>query len=117
MVENKEYSPTLVEWDELVLLWNRSKTMFVSTLATNVKARIAWTTKSFIDKHPDVSYRVLYAWLEHHLEIARGSTPARERLPAVSAHYEITAVHRIPRRTPHGYVSTSEGKSSDTSDT
>jgi hypothetical protein len=117
MVENKEYSPTLIEWDELVLLWSRSKTMFASTLATNVKARIAWTTKSFIEKHPDASYRAVYAWLEHNLEIASGSAPVSERLPAIRQHDEITAVHRTPRRTPHGRVTTTEGEPADASDT
>ncbi len=104
MVENKEYSPTLTEWDELVLLWNRSRTVFASTLATNVKARIAWTTKNFVEKHPSVSYRAAYAWLEDNLEIAKG-TSASERLPTTNWHDEVTAVHKIPKRTLHGVVS------------
>lgn len=106
MVENKEYSPTLIEWDELVLLWNRSKVVFASTLATNTKARIAWTTKSFIEKNPNNSYRAVYVWLECNLEIARGSQPVSDRLSATHQHDEITAVHKIPRSTPHGPTTT-----------
>lgn len=99
MVENKEYSPSLIEWDELVLLWNRSKALFASTLAMNTKARVAWTTKNFIEKNPQVSYRAVYAWLERNLEIAKGSQPVSDCLSATSWHDEITAVHRVPRST------------------
>lgn len=105
MVENKEYSPSLVEWDELVMLWNRSKAMFASALVSNAKARIAWTTKLFVESHPNVTHAAVYVWLERNLEIARGSSPVRERLPATIQHDEITAVHRIPRST-HGHVTT-----------
>lgn len=76
MVENKGYVPSLTEWDELVLLWNRSRTVMASTLAPNVKARIAWTAKQFVDAHPQASGRLVYAWLEGNLEIAAGSAPA-----------------------------------------
>ena len=99
MVESKEYTPTLVEWDELVLLWNRSKAMFANTLATNVRARIAWTAEAFVDSHPEVAPRAVYAWLERSLETAKGSSPASDRLPGTAQHDEVTAVHRDLRST------------------
>lgn len=99
MAENKEYTPTLIEWDKLVLLWNRSKAMFASMLAPNVKARVAWTTKTFVENHPRTTYGAVYAWLERNLEIANGSAPVRERLPGTAQHDEVTAVHRLPRST------------------
>lgn len=99
MAENKEYSPSLVEWDELVLLWNRSKAMFANTLATNVRARIAWTAEAFVDSHPEVAPRAVYAWLERSLEIAKGSSPESDRLPGTAQHDEVTAVHRLSRST------------------
>lgn len=109
MVEYKEYSPSLLEWDELVLLWNRSKAMFANSLATNVKARIAWTTKNFVVSHPTTVHGEVYAWLERNLEIATGSKPVSERLPATRWHDEITAVYRIPRSTSHGHITTQGG--------
>lgn len=104
-MENKEYTPTLVEWDELVALWGRSKAMF----ATNVKARLAWTTKAFVRSHPAAAHGEVYAWLERNLEIAIGSKPVSERLPATCWHDEITAVHKVPRSTSHGYITTQGG--------
>lgn len=101
MAEDKEYSPTLIEWDELVGLWNRSRSLFASTIATNARARVAWTTKAFIERFPHASYRAVYAWLERNLEIARGSQPVADRLPGTRHHEEITAVHR---RTPYGRI-------------
>lgn len=109
MVENKEYSPTLLEWDELVLLWNRSKTMFANTLATNVRARIAWTAEAFVENHPGASPRAVYVWLERSLEIAKGSAPVGERLSATQWHDEITATHRISRSTFNGQITTLAG--------
>jgi hypothetical protein len=100
MVESKEYSPSLVEWDELVLLWNRSKAMFANTLATNMRARIAWTAEAFVDSHPEITPRAVYVWLERNLEVAKGSSPAHDRLPGTAQHDEVTAVHRRPRSTP-----------------
>lgn len=99
MVENKEYSPTLIEWDALVLLWNRSKVLFASTLAMHTNARIAWTTKNFIVQNPNTSYRAVYTWLERNLEVAKGVSPASDRLPATSQHDEVTAVRPIPMST------------------
>src|SRR5678816_1771804 len=75
MAENKEYSPSLVEWDELVLLWNRSKSTFANTLATNVRARIAWTAEAFVESHPEATPRAVYVWLERNLKVAKGSFP------------------------------------------
>ena len=49
MVENKEYEPTLIEWDELVQLWARSRVVLSSTLGSGATARVVWTTKQFID--------------------------------------------------------------------
>lgn len=106
MVENKEYVPSLTEWDELVLLWNRSRAVMASTLSPNVKARVAWTTKQFVDKHPQVYGRLVYAWLERNLEIAAGSAPvASEALVGTSWHDEPTAQHkRAARGTPHEHI-------------
>lgn len=109
MEERKEYSPTLIEWDELVTLWNRSRVMFANTLATNVKARIAWVTKTFVSGHSDAVHGEVYGWLERNLEIAIGSKPVSERLLATSWHDEITAVHKIPRGTSHGHITTQGG--------
>jgi hypothetical protein len=117
MVENKEYSPTSAEWDELVLLWNRSKAIFANMISTGVQARLAWTTKNFVESRPDASHRAVYAWLERNLEIARGAAPTSERQSTTRPHDEITAVHRTPRRTPHGHVTTTEGDPADASDT
>ena len=100
MAESKEYTPTLVEWDELVLLWNRSKAMFANTLATNKRARIAWTAEAFVENHPEVMPRAVYAWLEHNLEVVKGPVPQSDRLLGTAQHDEVTAVHRRPRSTP-----------------
>jgi hypothetical protein len=100
MVESKEYTPTLIEWDELVLLWNRSKAMFANTLATNARARIAWTAEAFVESHPEITPRAVYAWLERNVEIARGTAPLGDRLSGTAQHDEVTAVHRIPRNIP-----------------
>lgn len=97
MAESKEYSPTLVEWDELVLLWNRSKALFANTLATNVRARIAWTAEAFVESHPEIAPRAVYVWMERVLEVAKGSAPVADRLPGTAQHDEVTAVHRLPR--------------------
>lgn len=97
MVESKEYMPTLIEWDELGQLWNRSKAMFANTLSTNVRARIAWTVEAFVESHPEVAPRAVYAWLERNLEVAKGSASMSDRLPGTAQHEEVTAVHRIPR--------------------
>lgn len=94
MVESKEYSPTPAEWDELVLLWHRSGAIYASALTNGVKTRLAWTAKTFVDTHPDVTRRAVYAWLERNLEIARGPSPMGER-PQVE--------HDTPRSTPHGH--------------
>ena len=95
MTENEEYVPTLTEWDELVLLWNRSRTMFSSV---GVTPRVAWVTKNFIEAHPGrATHQAVYAWLTTNLEIASGSSPALS-LKATALHDEITAVHvRVPR--------------------
>lgn len=109
MVENKEYAPSLTEWDELVLLWNRSQTMFSSTLAVGVSPRVAWVTKNFVEKHPQVSHRDVYVWLTRNLEIARGSSPLPD-IKATAWHDEPTAVYsRAPRGTPHGHIKTPAG--------
>ncbi len=108
MVENKKYVPTLTEWDELVLLWNRSRTMFSSTLAVGVSPRLAWVTKNFVEAHPQAAHRDVYAWLTKNLEIAKGSSPVSD-LTATAWHDEPTAVHkRAPRGTPHEHITTSE---------
>lgn len=109
MVENKGFTPSLTEWDELVLWWNRSRTVLASTLAPNVKARIAWTTKQFIDAHPRASGRLVYAWLERNLEIAAGSAPitsdASDALAGTQWHDEPTVVlKRAARGTPHEHI-------------
>lgn len=96
MVESKEYTPTSIEWDELVLLWNRSKAMFEST---NVHARIAWTAKTFVESHPEVTPRAAYVWLERNLEVAKGPPPVSDSLPGTVQHDEVTAVHRNLRNT------------------
>lgn len=96
MAENKEYSPSLVEWDELVLLWNRSKSTFANTLATNVRARIAWTAEAFVESHPEATPRAVYVWLERNLKVAKGSFPTSDRLLGTAQHDEVTAVHKIP---------------------
>jgi hypothetical protein len=109
-VENEEYVPTLAEWDELVLLWNRSRTMFSSTLAIGVVPRAAWVTKNFVEAHPGrAPHRAVYAWLTKNLEVARGSSPA-SGLKATVWHDEPTAVHkRASKGTPHEHITTSAG--------
>ena len=87
-----KYEPTLVEWDELVMLWGRSKVVH----ETSYESRIAWTTKTFVAAHPDVLHRDVYLWLEKNLEIAQGSSPSMVR--STPWHDEITAVHRRPPR-------------------
>jgi hypothetical protein len=106
MVENKGYVPSLTEWDELVLLWNRSRTVMASTLAPSVKARIAWTAKQFVDAHPQAPGRLVYAWLESNLEIAAGSAPiSSEALVGTRWHDEPTAEHkRAARGTPYEHI-------------
>ena len=107
MVENKEYVPSLIEWDELGLLWGRSRTVLSATLSPGLQARIAWTTKQFIDAHPGTTGRAVYAWLERNLEIANGSAPpARDTLAATQWHDEPTAVlsKRTARGTPHEHI-------------
>lgn len=107
MVENEVYVPTLPEWDELVLLWNRSLTMFSSTLAVGVTPRVAWVTKNFVEAHPNLKHRDVYAWLTRNLEIANGSSPTPD-FKATPWHDEITAVHkRVSRGTPHEHITTS----------
>lgn len=107
MVENKEYVPTLTEWDELVLLWARARAVLSSTLGSSATARIAWTTKQFIDAHPGVAGRAVYAWLERNLEIAKGSTPSsHDTLAGTQWHDEPTVVlsKRAARGTPHEHI-------------
>lgn len=105
MVENKGYVPSLTEWDELVLLWNRSRTVMASTLAPSVKARIAWTAKQFVDAHPLASGHLVYAWLERNLEIAAGPAPISSETPAGRWHDEPTAEHKyVARGTPHAHT-------------
>jgi hypothetical protein len=108
MVENKEYVPTLTEWDELSVLWARSRAVLSSTLGLGAMARIAWTTKQFIDAHPDVAGRSVYAWLEKNLEIASRSAPfPRDTLGGTQWHEEPTVVlskQRAPRGTPHEHI-------------
>lgn len=107
MVEKEEYVPTLTEWDELVLLWNRSRTMFSSTLAVGITPRISWVTKNFVEKHPQASHRDVYAWLTKNLEIARGSSPIAD-IKSTTWHDEPTVVHkRAARGTPHEHITTS----------
>lgn len=107
MVENKEYAPSLIEWDDLVMFWNRSRTMFSSTLATGVSPRIAWVTKNFVGTHPQASHHDVYAWLTKNLEIARGSSPFPD-IKATAWHDEPTAVYsRAPRGTPNEHIKTS----------
>lgn len=101
MMENKWFSPTLVEWDELVSSWNQS-----GSFPMNLEARVAWVTKRFVESHSDVAYRAVYAWLERNLEIAKDSAPASDRVPAAPRHEEITAVYRMPRSTSNDYVAT-----------
>ena len=109
MVENKEYSPTPTEWDELVLLWNRSRAIFANALSKGIASRLAWTTKSFVQNHPDASHREVYAWLERNLEIAKDSVPVASRLPEIGWHDAPTAVHRMRRSTPNGHLTTPAG--------
>lgn len=109
MVENKEYSPTPTEWDELVLLWNRSRAIFANTLSKGIQARIAWTTKNFVQSHPDVSLRGVYAWLERNLEIVKDSVPVASRPPATGWHDAPTVVYRMPRSTQNDHVTTPAG--------
>lgn len=106
MVENKGFAPSLTEWDELVLLWNRSRTVMAATLAPNVKARIAWVAKQFVDGHPQIPGGLVYAWLERNLEIAVGSAPvAASVLAGTQWHDEPTVVHkRAARGTPHEHI-------------
>lgn len=114
MVENKEYSPTSLEWDELVLLWNRSKAIFANTASTGVQARLAWTTKNFVESRPDASHRAVYAWLEQNLEIAKG--PARSRSPETGWSDVPTAVYKKPRSVSNGDETTPAGDLASSSD-
>lgn len=103
-MEHKEYEPSLKEWDELVLLWDRSRAMFSSTRFIGVVPRVAWVTKNFVEKHPQVAHRDVYAWLIQNLEIARGDRP---EVKATEWHDEPTAVHvREPKETPHEHIQT-----------
>lgn len=103
MEEKKEFVPTLTEWDELVLLWNRSQAMFASRPGAGVTSRVAWVTKNFVETHQGSSHRLVWAWLTRSLEIARTSAPVFN-LRATASHDETTAVYRIPRSTPHDHV-------------
>ncbi len=116
MVENKEYSPTSAEWDELVLLWNRSKAIFDNTISTGVQARLAWTTKNFVESHPDASHRAVYAWLERSLEIAKGPVPMSSRPSEIGWSDVPTVVYRKPRSITNGDETTSAGDLASSSD-
>jgi hypothetical protein len=109
MGESKGYEPSLAEWDELVLLWGRSRLVMASILAPSVKARIAWTAKQFINAHSQVSCRLVYAWLERNLEIAAGSAPVDPGfLAGTRWHDEPTVEYkRAARGTPHEHIQNS----------
>ncbi len=99
MVENKDYSPTPTEWDELILLWNRSKAIFANTISTSSQARLAWTTKTFVGRHSDASHRAVYAWLERNTSRSTSNghvtTPAGDPdLVAKSVVAPCSSVHR-----------------------
>lgn len=112
MVEIKEYVPTLIEWDELVLLWNRSRTVLSSTPGAGDTARLAWTTKQFIDAHPDAVGRAVYAWLAKNLEIANGSASPCDTLAGTAWHDEPTVVlTKRARGTLHEHVKTDPASS------
>lgn len=66
-VETKEFVPTLIELETLTQLWNRSKTVLASTLASSTKARLAWTTRNFVASRPGCTHRDVYNWLERYI--------------------------------------------------
>lgn len=108
--KNEEYVPTLTEWDELVRLWARSRAVLSAALSPGVKARIAWTTKQFVEAHPGSVSSAIYAWLERNLKIGVESAPAADGvLAATRWHDEPTAVIRhVPRGAPRDPMQLSE---------
>jgi len=69
-VDNREFVPTPDEWDALVALWDQSKNVFASTLASSPRARMTWAARKFVDDNKNHMLHQVRVWLEaNHLTL------------------------------------------------